>query len=100
MDVREYCSTVDAEVTGWKAKAYDVLRRMDEMPSEDKAKAGPFLDELHTIIDDLTANIEVLSNECPAEWSSDKQEIDGKFARLKKLWDQAGEYHHWYRPHL
>ena len=99
MDIKEYCAVVDAEVIGWKAKAYDALRRIDEMPAEDKANAGPFLDELHTIIDELTVNIERLSRECPSEWSSDKQEIDGKFKRLKKLWDEAGKYHR-YRPHL
>ena len=84
---------VDAEVIGWKAKAYDALRGIHEMPAEDKPKAGPFLDELHTVIDELTASIEKLSRECPSKWSSDKQEIDGKFKRLKKLWDEAGKYH-------
>lgn len=100
MDVKEYCSLVDADVREWKAKAYDVLRRIDAMPAEDKEKAGPFLDELHTIIADLTAKIERLSKECPSEWSPHKDEIDGHFSRLKKLWDEAGEEHHWFRPHL
>jgi hypothetical protein len=99
MDVKEYCSTMRSEVTGWKARVYDVLRRIDEMPSSDKAKVDPLLNDLHTAIDELTARIEKLSDECPSDWGVDKAEIDGKFSQLKKVWEEIGKAHR-FHPHL
>lgn len=41
MDVRDYCDSLVTELTGWKAKMYDVMRRLDKVPSGDKEKVLP-----------------------------------------------------------
>ena len=39
MDVKSYCDSLVIELTGWKAKVYDVVRKLDKMSSGDKAKS-------------------------------------------------------------
>jgi hypothetical protein len=33
MEVRDYCSNVDMELTLWKAKIFDAIRRADQLGS-------------------------------------------------------------------
>jgi hypothetical protein len=44
------------------------------------------LAELHEIVDDLSRRIELLTRECPAEWSGHKEEIEGKISQMKDKW--------------
>jgi hypothetical protein len=43
MDVKSYCDTVGVELTGWKAKLYDVIRRTEKMAGNDKENVAPWL---------------------------------------------------------
>ncbi len=38
MEVKDYCKNVDIELTAWKAKLYNVIRRMDELPTGAKQR--------------------------------------------------------------
>ena len=89
MDVKDYCSGLQSELTGWKAKIYDVVRRLDKMSSGDKAKAVPHVNELHMILEELSDRIERLNRECPSQWEPDKIEIEGKFSGLKTKFEAA-----------
>ena len=50
MDVKSYCDTVGAELTGWKAKLYDVIRRTEEMTGNDKENVTPMVAELSVML--------------------------------------------------
>jgi len=91
MDVKDYCQGVRAELTGWKAKVYDVVRRLDKLPSGDKEKIVPHVNELHIIIEELTDRIERLNRECPMQWGPDKVELDSKVDSLKVKWENVWE---------
>ena len=41
MDVKSYCDSLTIELTGWKAKVYDIVRKLDKMSSGDKEKVVP-----------------------------------------------------------
>ena len=41
MDPKYYCESMYAELTGMKARLYDILRVIDQMPVESRAKSGP-----------------------------------------------------------
>ena len=43
MDVKSYCGSLAIELTGWKAKVYDITRKLDKMSSGDKEKAAKLL---------------------------------------------------------
>ena len=95
MDAKSYCDSVRIELTQWKAKLYDVIRKTESLSSDDKTKVGPTVDELNTIVDDLNGRIELLARECTVEWNGQKDEIDGKISQIndkwKEVWGGKGE---------
>jgi hypothetical protein len=95
MDAKSYCDSVGIELTGWKAKLYDVIRKTQSLPADVKKQVDPTVAELNAIVDDLNKRIELMTRECPAEWSGQKNEIEGKISRLndrwKDVWGVLGE---------
>ena len=76
MDPKYYCESMYSELTGMKARLYDVLRVIDQMPREAQARIRPQTSELHIMVGDLSRRIDVLMTECPADWSKAKMEIE------------------------
>jgi hypothetical protein len=89
MDVKSYCDTVGVELTGWKAKLYDVIRRSENMAGSDKENVDPMVAELKDMVDDLEERIASLARECPAEWSDERSEIDGKMSSVNQKWKEV-----------
>lgn len=98
MDIKDYCDSMYAELTGMKGRLYDILRVIDRMPTEARAKIRPQTEELHILIGDLSRKIDRLMKECPADWSKAKMEIEAMREQLlEKInwWDAqhiAGGY--------
>ena len=94
MDVKDYCSEMQSELTGWKAKVYDAIRKLNNMPDSNRQNVSPHIDELHAIIDDISQRLEILNTECPVDWEPEKNDIEGKINQLKsawnKVWDEYG----------
>jgi hypothetical protein len=91
MELKDYCSNVSAELTGWKAKAYDIVRRLDKLSSGDKAKVADQVRDLHMLIEELEERIDRLSKECPTVWSSEQMEIEQKIRDVEKYWGKVWE---------
>jgi len=96
MDPKYYCDTVQSELTGLKARAYDIIRHLEKMPNKDKLT--PQFKEVHALVDDLNVTIDHLRSECPTDFSSQRSEIEKKktalLAKMNK-WDEehiAGGY--------
>ena len=92
MDIRNYCDSMYAELTGMKAKVYDILRVIERMPREERAKIRFQTDELQILVGDLSRRIDRLMQECPADWSKAKMEIEElKEQLVEKIdwWDAA-----------
>jgi hypothetical protein len=91
MEVNEYCSNVAIELNGWKAKLYDVARKFDRLPTGQKEKFTPQINELHMIIEDITGRVEKLEKECPTQWKPDEEEIRKNISHMKSImgdvWD-------------
>ena len=90
-DVNNYCDNVVAELSVWKAKVYDVVRRIDKVSSGDKAKLGNQVNDLHMFIEELENRIDRLRRECPTDWKSDQIEMETKFTQLKRSYDTVGQ---------
>ena len=41
MDVKDYCGAMSTELTAWKAKMYDVTRRLDKLGTAEREKILP-----------------------------------------------------------
>ena len=89
MDPKYYCESMYAELTGMKARLYDILRVIDQMPVEARARIRPQTSELHILVGDLSRRIDRLMTECPADWSKAKMEIE-------ELKDQLTEKINWW----
>ena len=82
-DVQSYCDSVVSELSVWKAKVYDVVRRIDKVSSGDKAKLSDQVNDLHMVVEELENRIARLRSECPIEWKADQIEMENKFDHLK-----------------
>ncbi len=82
-DVTTYCDSLVAELSVWKAKAYDVVRRLDKLSSGDKSKFADQVNDLHIYIEELENRIGRLRTECPTDWKADAIEMETKFGHLK-----------------
>ncbi len=89
MEVESYCDSLNIELTGWKAKVYDVVRKLDKVSSGDKEKVVPMVNELHMIIEELSDRSDRLKKECPTQWEPEKIEMDGKFSQLETHWREV-----------
>ena len=89
MDVKSYCDSVGSELTGWKAKLCDVIRRTENLESGNKENIEPMVAELKDMVDDLEERIAALARECPTEWGDDKSDIDGKMSQFTQKWKEV-----------
>ena len=89
-----YCDILEKHLTGWKAKLYDVIRIVDRLPEKDKETVFSSIRGLHSIVDQIDAEVEQLRTACPADWSPQRQNLDAKMAELqqslKNLSDSVG----------
>lgn len=86
MEVQDYCENMAGELTTWKAKVYDTVRRIDKMPTGDKAKLMDQVNDLHILIEEIDDRIGRLKSECPVNWEPDKIELEGRLTKVKTLW--------------
>ena len=97
MDIRDYCDSMYGELTGMKARLYDILRVIERMPREGQAKIRPQTEELHILVGDLSRKIDRLLKECPADWSKAKMEIEELKETTNGKDQLVGCHPHWRR---
>ena len=89
MDVKDYCRNMEIELTSWKAKLYDVIRKMDALSTGEKQKMFPQIEGFHMIMTELDDRIDQLRSECPTEWSPQNEEIRARLDDLSDRFNQA-----------
>lgn len=91
MEVKDYCRNMDIGLTMWKAKLYDVISKMDRMPTGDKQRMYEQVNGFHIVMADLDERIEKLRTECPTSWKPEQEEIRAGFSALNSKYnDTAG----------
>jgi hypothetical protein len=91
MDVKDYCSNLRAELTAWKAKLYDVTRRVENLDGDAKQKVLYNLQDFNMFITDMEDRIHTLETECPTEWSPIKKEIDVAHVDMRGKYEETME---------
>ena len=89
MDAKNYCRSIEVELYGWKAKMYDMVRKVEKLRSSDKEKVVAQVEQLHKHIEDMERLIEQLQTECPVEFGSEKNQIDKTTEGMKKQYEEA-----------
>jgi hypothetical protein len=89
MDTKDYCRSVEVELYGWKAKMYDMVRKVDKLRSTEKEKVVTRVEELHKYVSEMEHLIEQLQTECPVDFGPQKQQLEKTGEGLKKKYEDA-----------
>jgi predicted nuclease with TOPRIM domain len=92
MDVKDYCKGMETEMTAWKAKLYDVMRKVDGLGSAEKEKVLPNIEDLHMLLNEMADRVEKLKTECPSDWSPVKEEIEGGSVDMRSKYEETMDY--------
>ena len=92
MDVKDYCKNVDIELNAWRAKLYNVMRQMDNLPAGDKQRINEQVNGIHLIMNELDERIDQLRTKCPTEWGPEKSEIKGKITEMEDQYDEVDSF--------
>ena len=92
MDAQDFCSSMEIELTAWKAKLFDSICKADRLGSADKEKAMASINDIKIIVADMESKIQELKTECPSEWSPQKKDIDDGTVDLRSKYDETMDF--------
>ena len=92
MEVKDYCKGVESELTSWKAKLYDVNRKIDKLPGSAKEKVLGNIGDLNNLLTEMEDRIEKLKAECPTEWSPIKKEVDDAHVDMRSKYEETLDF--------
>ena len=92
MDVQDYCKGMETEMTAWKAKLYDVMRKVDKLGSAEKEKVLPNIEDLHMLLEEMSDRVEKLKTECPSDWSPMKSEIEEGSVDMRGKYEETMDH--------
>lgn len=91
MDVKDFCSAMEAEMASWKAKMYDVMRKIDRLGTAEKENMLMNIQDLNMLMDDMAKRVEQLRTECPSDWSPIKKELEQGTVDMRGKYEEAME---------
>jgi predicted nuclease with TOPRIM domain len=92
MDVIDFCKSMETEMTAWKAKLYDVMRKLDNLGTAEKEKVLPNIEDLHMFLEEMSDRVEKLKTECPSDWSPMKKDIEEGSIDMRGKYEETMEY--------
>ncbi len=93
MEINDYCKGVNSELTGWRTRLYDVISKIEHLPTGDKQRMYEEVNGLHIIMAELEERIERLRTECPTEWRPDETKVSHNVKGLSSRYnDTTGIY--------
>lgn len=91
MEVKDFCSAMEAEMISWKAKLYDVIRKIDRLGTAEKEKMLMNIQDLNIFLDDMSQRVEQLRTECPSDWSPIKKELEEGSIDMRGKYEETME---------
>jgi predicted nuclease with TOPRIM domain len=80
---------MEIELTAWKAKLYDVIRKIDKLSTGEKQKMLMNIQDLNMALTEMEDKIESLKTECPADWSPVKKAIDDNHVDMRSKYEET-----------
>ena len=74
MASRNYCSNVGEELEVWSIKLHELSRKIDHMPSIDKYRLLPHIEELHILMTEMDDRLCEVMTACPAVEPLEKED--------------------------
>ena len=92
MNVKDYCKSMETEMTAWKAKLYDAMRKIDKLGTAEREKVLPNIEDLHMLLEEMEGRVGQLRSECPSEWSPEKRDIDDGVIDMRGKYEETMEF--------
>jgi predicted nuclease with TOPRIM domain len=92
MDVKDYCSGLETEMTAWKAKLYDLTRKMDRLGTKEKEKVLANVEDLHMLLAEMNDRVQQLKTECPSDYGTEKQQIEQASIDMRSKFESTMDY--------
>jgi predicted RNase H-like nuclease (RuvC/YqgF family) len=86
MELEQYCDNFAAELTGWRHKFGEVVRKFDQTATGDKSNVYQHINELHMILEEFEERIRELKASCAAGVEPNKFEVEGKFTGFRPIY--------------
>jgi len=80
---------MEQELTAWKAKLFDMTRKIESLPSASRERVLPNVEDLRMIVTELEDRLDTLRSECPTEWSPIKKEIDEAHVNMRSKYEDT-----------
>ena len=87
-DVKDYCDNTYKRLVGIKAGLYDVIVQAEKVSDSTHADSAK---QLQSLVDSIEKELAELRNQCPPDWSPNKQKIDETMARLSKTLEEIAD---------
>jgi len=87
-NVIDYCNNAYKRLVGLKAGLYDIMVEADRIEDDVHGDAAKKMAELVASIEN---GIEELKDQCPVDWSPNRQDLEEKMARLSETLNQMAE---------
>ena len=91
MDVQDFCKGMENEMTAWKAKLYDVMRKVDNLGTAEREKVLPNIEDLHMLLEEMSDRVNSLKTECPSDWSPMKKDIEEGSIDMRSKYEETME---------
>ena len=75
MATKEYCSSVTDELEYWSNRLHELSNKFDKVPSIDKYKVLPHIEELHILMTEIDDRLCDLLTSCSTVESLEKEEM-------------------------
>ena len=93
MEIKDYCRSVDQELTLWSSKLSHIVGQIDHLSTGKKQRMFYELNGLHILMAELEDRIEKLRSECSTEWQPVSAEPKVNFEKLgSKFNDSTGVF--------
>ena len=83
---------MEVEMTAWKAKLYDVMRKVDKLGTAEKEKVLPNIEDLHMFLEEMSDRVGKLKTECPSDWSPMKKDIEDGYVDMRAKYEETMDY--------
>jgi hypothetical protein len=87
-EVMDYCDQTYKRLVGLKAGLYDVMTAAEKVSDSTHAEQAK---QLKSMVESIENGIEELRNQCPPDWSPNKNRLEESLERLSKALSEMAD---------
>ncbi|RJR41530.1 MAG: hypothetical protein C4576_17645 [Desulfobacteraceae bacterium] len=92
MEMNSFCSSLRDEMSGWKARTSGLITKSEAMSPAHNRKMAASIDDMKAMVERIEQTLKKLENECPANWDSEKGDIEQTMCELRERWNETASF--------